>query len=122
LGVDYLREPVAILMVMVPLALWTASLGLLIGVLAKNEDQVAMYALVPMLVLAALGGAMMPLEFTPPAFQAIGRLTPTAWAIDGFENIIVRGLGLESVLLSAVILLGYTIVFFALAVWRFKFE
>ena len=38
--------------------LFSASLGLLIGVQAKSEEQVVMYALVAMFVLAALGGAM----------------------------------------------------------------
>jgi len=39
LGVNYLREPLAVLVVMLALALWAASLGLLIGTLAKNEEQ-----------------------------------------------------------------------------------
>jgi len=122
LGVDYMREPLPLLLVMVALALWAASLGLLIGVLAKTEDQVVIFSLIPMLLLSALGGAWVPLEFTGETFQTIGHLTPLAWAMDGFKNIIVRGLGLESVLLPAGILLAYGAVFFALAVWRFRFE
>jgi len=42
--------------------------------------------------------------------------------MDGFQNIILRGLGLDSVLLPAGILLVYAVVFFGLAVWRFRFE
>ena len=122
LGVDYVREPLAILLVMVTLALWAASLGLLIGALAKTEEQVLIYSLIPMFVLAGLGGAWVPLEFTPEAFQTVGHLTPTAWAMDGFENVVVRGLGLDSVLLPAGILLAYAIVFFAIAVWRISGE
>jgi len=38
--------------------------------------------------------------------------------MDGFENIVARGLGFESVLLPAVALVGYAVAFFALAVWR----
>jgi len=44
------------------------------------------------------------------------------WAMDGFQNIILRRLGLDSVLLPAGILLAYAVVFFGLAVWRFRFE
>ena len=122
LRVDYLREPLAVLLVTVTMALWTASLGLLIGVLAKTQDQVIIFSLVPMFVLAGLGGAWVPLEFTGQTFQTIGHLMPTAWAMDGFENIVIRGLGLNSVLLPAGILLAYAVVFFVLAVWRFRFE
>ncbi len=122
LDVAYFREPAATMLVIVPTALWAAALGLLIGVLSKNEDQVVIFSLIPMFLLSALGGAWMPLEYTPEGFQAVGRLTPTAWAIDGLENIIIRGMGLESAWLPAGILLGYAAICFALAVWRFKFE
>jgi ABC-2 type transport system permease protein len=122
LGVDYAREPVAILLLAVTMSLWTASLGLLIGVLAKTEDQTVIFSMIPMFILSGLGGAWMPLEVTGEAFQTIGHLLPTAWAMDGIQNIIVRGLGLKSALLPSGIMLAYAVVLFALAVWRFKFE
>jgi len=122
LDLDYLREPLAMLLLVVTMALWTAGLGLLIGVLAKTEDQVHAFSLIPMFVLSGLGGAWMPLEFTGKAFQTVGHLLPTAWAMDGIQNIIMRGLGLESVLLPAGIMLAYAVAFFGLAVWRFRFE
>ncbi len=122
LRVDYMREPLATLLVMVATALWTAALGLLIGTLAQTEDQVIILALIPMFVLAGMGGAWVPLEYTGKAFQAIGHLLPTAWAMDSFENIVIRGLGLESVLLPVGIMVAYAAGLFALAAWRFKFE
>jgi len=121
-GVDYMREPLAILLVMVTLALWVSSLGLLIGAAAKSEEQVIMWALMAMFVFSALGGAWFPLDITGKTFAAIGHLMPTAWAMDGFQNIVLRGLGLSSVLLPAGILLAYAVAFFGLAVWRFRFE
>jgi hypothetical protein len=45
---------------------------------------------------------------------------PMAWAMDGFQNIVLRSLGLNSVLLPVGILLTYASTFFGLAVWRFK--
>jgi ABC-2 type transport system permease protein len=122
LGVDYARAPVAILLLAVTMSLWTASLGLLIGVLAKTEDQTIIFSMIPMFILSGMGGAWMPLEVTGEAFQTIGHLLPTAWAMDGIQNIIVRGLWLESALLPSGIMLAYAIALFALAAWRFKFE
>ena len=103
-------------------ALGVASLGLFVSALARDEDQVAMYALIAMFVFSALGGAWFPLEVTGGAFAAVGHLMPTAWAMTGLQNIIVRGLDFNSVLLPAGILLAYAAAFFGLAVWRFKFE
>lgn len=121
-GVDYMRDSLATLLVMMTLALWTASLGLLIGAVSKGEEQVIMWSLVAMFVFSAMGGAWFPLDVTGRAFATIGHLTPTAWAMDGFQNIVLRGLGLSSVLLPAGILLAYAGAFFGLAVWRFRFE
>ena len=76
-------------------------MGLLIGVIAKNDEQAIGLSLVPMFVLSGLGGAWVPLEITGELFQAIGHLSPVAWAMDGFKNISIRGLGFESALIPA---------------------
>jgi ABC-2 type transport system permease protein len=122
LGVDYLRAPGASGIMIVTTALWSASLGLLIGIFSRSEEQVAMFTILPMLILSGLGGAWMPLEFTSEAFQAVGHATPVAWAIDGFENVVIRGLGLGSIWLPTAILLLYTAAFIGVAAWRFRFE
>jgi len=119
LGVDYLRLPFATLLVALATCLCIAAMGLLIGVLAKNEEQAIAFSLIPMFVFSGLGGAWTPLEFTSPAFQAIGHVTPVAWAMDGFKNITVRLLEFDSILLPAAALGGYALFFFLLAVWRF---
>lgn len=120
--VDYLREPLGTLLLMATLSLWVASLGLLIGAIAKVELQVVLASLIAMFVFTPLGGAWFPLEVAGKTFAAVAHLTPTAWAMEGFQNIVLRGLGLSSALLPAGILLVYTGVFLGLAVWRFRFE
>jgi ABC-2 type transport system permease protein len=120
--VNYWRAPLATLLMMVTLAFWAACLGLLIGAASKDEEQVIMWSLVAMFVFSAMGGAWFPLEVAGKTFAAIGHFMPTAWAMDGFQNIVLRGLGMNSVLLPASILLAYAAVFFVLAVWRFRFE
>jgi ABC-2 type transport system permease protein len=120
LKVDYLRVPAATLLVAFSAALCISALGLLIGILAKTEEQAIMFSLIPMFVFAGLGGAWVPLEVTGPTFQAIGHLSPIAWGMDGFENIAARGLGFDSVLLPAAALVSYAALFFILAVLRFR--
>lgn len=120
LKVGYFRVPSATLLVAFSAALCISALGLLIGILAKSEEQAITFSLIPMFVFAGLGGAWVPLEVTGPTFQAIGHLSPVAWGMDGFENIVARGLGFGSVLLPSLALLGYAALFFTLAVLRFR--
>ncbi len=118
LKVNYLRLPGATMLVAFSAALCISALGLLIGIVAKTEEQAISFSLIPMFVFAGLGGAWVPLEFTGATFQTIGHLSPVAWGMDGFENICARGLGFESVLIPSAALIGYAVFFFALAVWR----
>jgi ABC-2 type transport system permease protein len=120
LKVDYLRVPLATLLVAVAAAACISALGLLIGVFAKSEEQTVVLVLVPMFVLSGLGGAWMPLEYTGAAFQAVGHVSPVAWGMDGFKNIVARGLGFNSVMLPVAALGGYALLFFILAAWRFS--
>jgi ABC-type transport system involved in multi-copper enzyme maturation permease subunit len=120
LKVDYLREPLAVLLVAVTLGLWIASMGLLIGVIAKEESQVILYAMIAMFLFSALGGTWFPLEASSGMFATIGSLTPSSWAMTGLQNILIRGLGLESVWAAVGILLTYALFFFVIAVWRFR--
>jgi len=78
------------------------------------------FSLVAMFVLASLGGAWFPLEGTGPAFARLAHLTPMAWAMDGLQNVILRGQGLRSVLLPAGVLVGWAAAFYALAVVRLR--
>lgn len=120
LGVDYGRAPLATLLVAITLGLWVSALGLVIGVLARGEDQVILFSLIAMFILSALGGAWFPLEVAGEAFGTVGRLTPAAWAMTGFQNILIRGQGLAAVWLPSAIMLAFAAGFFALAVWGFR--
>ncbi len=120
LGVNYLREPVGTLLIAVALSLWVSSMGLLIGVFAQEDQQVVLFSMIAMFLFTGLGGAWFPLEGAGKAFSTIGHLTPAAWAMDGFQNILIRGLGLASAWQPTAVLLAYAAGFFALAVWRFR--
>ncbi len=120
LGVAYLRAPLATFLVAASAAACMGALGLLIGVLARDEEQAAAMAIVPMFVLTGLGGGWVPLEVVGPTFQKIGHLSPVAWGMDGFKNVVIRGLGVEAVLLPAAVLLCFALGAFGLAAWRFR--
>jgi ABC-2 type transport system permease protein len=120
LGVNYARQPLGVLLVSVAMGLWIAAMGLLISVLAKDDSQVVLFSLIAMFILSGLGGTWFPLEASSGAFAAIGGLMPSAWAMNGYQNILIRGLGLASVWMPVMILMAYALGFFVLAVWRFR--
>ena len=122
LDLPYLSRPLATLLMTVVTAIFTASLGMLIGAASKSEEQVVVLSLVPMFVLSALGGAWVPLEFMPATFYRVASVTPVAFVMDGYKDILVRGQGLEAVSPALLALLIYAAVLLALAIWRFRFD
>ncbi len=119
-GVDYLRDPTALLLMMVALSLFASTLGLLLASVLTSEQAMVATTVIVSMSVAALSGAWFPLEITGPAFRFVGHLLPTAWILDGLRGIIVRGFGVADVLPAFGIALAWSAVLFALAVWRFR--
>ncbi len=121
-NVEWGNSPVALMMVAVCFGLAATALGLFLSTISRTEGQAGGFGSLGTFLLAPLGGAWFPIEITPPAFQTISQIFPTTWAMRGFTDVIVRGQGLEGVLLECAVLLGFAAVFFVLGIWRFKYE
>ncbi len=121
-GVDYLSDPPALLMTMVTLSALASCLGLLIATVFRSEQAVIATTVIASMVLSALGGAWFPLEVTGPGFSRIAHLVPTSWLLDALRGIVLKGWGVPEVLLPLGVVWAFSLAFFALAVWRFRFE
>jgi ABC-2 type transport system permease protein len=121
-GVNWGQAPVALALIILSFAFAITSLSMLVAALVRSLAQANALPTIIILPMAALGGAMWPLEITPQWMQSIGHIFPTAWAMDGFNDIVTRGLGLSDVLLEIAVLLGFGILFLAIGVWGFKYE
>ena len=121
-GVPWGSAPLALAVMVVAFALAITALGLMFAALTKTLAQANALSTIVVLSIAALGGAWWPLDIVPGWMQTLGRLSPISWAMDGFHDIITRGLGVTAVLPEAGILLAFTAVFLAVGVWRFRYE
>jgi ABC-2 type transport system permease protein len=121
-GVNYLRGPAPLVILMVSLSLLASCLGLMLATLFRGEQALVATTVILSMMLAATGGAWFPLEVTGAGFSAVGHALPVAWILDAFRGIVLRGYGIANVLPAVGIALGYATVFFGVAVWRFRFE
>jgi ABC-2 type transport system permease protein len=121
-GVEWGQAPVALALMVLAATFAIASLGMMIAGLARTFAQAAALSNILMYSIAAIGGAWWPIEITPAWMQQLARLTPTFWAMQGYNDIITRGLGLPAVLPETLVLLGFGVIFLAFGVWRFRYE
>jgi ABC-2 type transport system permease protein len=117
-----LGDPMALILVSLALALAANGLGLLVASLGKTEAQVNGLSVFLAITLSALGGMLVPAYIMPGAMKTISLFTPHAWALAGYQDIIVRGLGVRQVLPEVGILLAFSGLFFVFALWKFRFQ
>lgn len=65
--------------------------GMLITALARTPGQVANTGTTLMLIFGILGGSFISLDQMPPFVQAISKITPNAWGLDGFTTLALGG-------------------------------
>jgi ABC-type multidrug transport system permease subunit len=119
-GVDYFNSPVALFVVMISLSVMAASLGLLISSTFRSEQAVIATTVISAQLLAALGGAWFPLEITSETFSRVAHFLPTAWIVDSLHGIVLDDWGILDVLGPMGFVWIWTVVFFGLAIWRYR--
>jgi ABC-2 type transport system permease protein len=118
--VGYFDDPAALLLVMISLSALVSCLGLLLATLFNSEQALIAASVMISMAWAAMSGGWFPLEITGPTFSAIGHALPTAWILDAFRGISIRGWGVPEVLPAVGYAFAWAAGFFALGVWRFR--
>jgi ABC-2 type transport system permease protein len=103
-------------------ALLTSSFGLLIAAIGKTPEATRGLAIFATLVMVMLGGAWVPSFVFPPWLQTASLIVPTRWAVDGLDAMTWRGLGFDAAIMPIIVLLGFSALFAAVAIWRFDWE
>jgi ABC-2 type transport system permease protein len=120
------RAPLGLVLLTLAVALASTGLGMLVGALARTSKQAGTIGLVLGFVLLGAAG------FTPGAdivsrptegFQFyLAQVTPHHHAFEGYLKLLVDELGVVDILPNVVVLIGFAVVFFLVAMSRFKFE
>jgi ABC-2 type transport system permease protein len=121
-GLDLGRSFGGLFVVSVTIAASATALGVLVAALARTEAQVGGLTTILLLTLSALGGCFVPRFVMPEWLRTAGLVTPHAWALEGFQDLLVRGQGLMDVLPEAGALAGFTLVFLLAGILRFRFD
>lgn len=106
----------------VAFTLMAAAFGLMIAALGKTPQAARGISSLAVLLLVMLGGAWVPSFIFPKWLQTATLITPTRWAVDGFDAMTWRGVGFEGALAPIGVLLLSAVVFGAIAWNRFRWE
>jgi linearmycin/streptolysin S transport system permease protein len=105
-----------LLPVVVTTALAAMGLSLFIAALVRTEMQVAIYGSVLVMALGLVSGCLWPREQMPESAKAASLVTPHAWALDAYKQLLVSSNPNTSlVLTSCLVLAAFGAGFLALA-------
>ncbi len=69
-------------------------LGLLLGTIAKSQEQSAPFGATFVVILAALGGVWVPVFAMPRFMQVLSNLSPMNWGLSAFYDVFLRNVAL----------------------------
>jgi ABC-2 type transport system permease protein len=115
------NDALALVLVCLMVLLCSTSLGVFIAAVSRTEGQISGVSAVVLWVFgfAAFLTAQMP----PGTFlDTVRQVIPHYWATTAFLDLFLRGQGLAEIMPSIYTLLGFAVGFFAVGLWRFKFD
>ena len=81
-------EPYAVLSAAVSFA--AIGYGLLVSVIARSTEHAVVLGGGGIIIMAAIGGIMVPVHVMPEIMQTIAQWSPMGWALTGFQNLLLN--------------------------------
>jgi ABC-2 type transport system permease protein len=114
------RSPIGVLALSAATSLAAIGFALMVSMFARTSEQATAFGATSVLLLAAMGGIMVPKTVMPAWLQHYAAFSPLGWAQDGFLALFVRGAGFADIVGYVLGLLAFAATCLALALWRFS--
>lgn len=115
-GVDW----TAMLLIVFSISLAAICLALAVACLVNTHAQAATLGPILNVLMAALGGVMVPLFVMPEVMQKVAAYSPMNWGLEGLLAVLLRGGEVSDVLPEAAKLLGFALLMLMIAFVLFK--
>jgi ABC-2 type transport system permease protein len=118
--VDLGLSPAAVIILSILMVIMSAAFAVMLSTLVRTQRAAGSLAVITALLLAPLGGCWWPLFILPKWLQNLAKISPHAWANEGFNKLMLFGADFNAVIPDMLALVGFTVVFAVIAVWRFR--
>jgi ABC-type multidrug transport system permease subunit/uncharacterized FlaG/YvyC family protein len=119
-GVSLGPQPLALLLPTCGIAFAGTAFGLIVAAVARSRESVFSVGSVVMVTMAAVGGCWWPIDLEPRWMRSVALAFPTTWAMDAFNDLMIRRRTIEVAFLPTAVMAGYGVAYLlvGLAVFR----
>ena len=115
-------SPLGLVLTAVSTVFAATGLGLLIASFGKTLDQIQGMTTFALLLMGLLSGCLFPRVLLPDTIQKLSVITPHAWALNAYQDLMLRHLPLSGTLVNIGMVVLFGVVFYGFALARFKYE
>ncbi|MCA9057957.1 MAG: ABC transporter permease, partial [Planctomycetaceae bacterium] len=120
-GMSWGPQPWLLLPVILAASLSATTLGLLFSTIARTDSQVSSLGSLIVLTSAGISGCMVPRQWMPEFSQKLSLITPHAWALEAYSELLTKDVPSFSRLAECCgALLLFSAAFFVLGLIRFR--
>jgi ABC-2 type transport system permease protein len=101
-------------------ALCFVGFGIMVSARVSTQEDYVQMVMPFSMPMMFISGVFYPLETMPWIFQKIAYLAPLTYANNALRGVMLKGAGIGDVWIEIVVLLGFTLLFFAMGVTRFN--
>lgn len=100
---------------------WCAvSYAIMIGVFAKTQEQANGIGAVSIVLMAAVGGLLVPSFAMPDSFQVVMKMSPLHWCLEAYYGLFLEGGTFKDVIFNIIPLLGITFIIQLITIYGLK--
>jgi ABC-2 type transport system permease protein len=100
---------------------WCAvSFAICVGVFAQTQEQANGIGAVSVVLMAAIGGLLVPSFAMPESFQPVIKLSPLHWCLQAYYGLFLEGGKLKDIILNILPLLSITVLIQLIALFGLK--
>ena len=90
--------------------------GILLGTIAKTQEQSAPFGATSVVILAAIGGVWVPVFAMPKVMQVISHISPMNWGLNAFYDVLLRKADAVEILPEIFLLLLFFVITIFIAI------
>jgi ABC-2 type transport system permease protein len=119
-GVSLGPQPWVLLLPIAGIVFAGTAFGLIVAGIARTRDAVLPLGAIVIMSMAAIGGCWWPIDLEPRWMRTIALALPTTWAMESFNDLMIRLRGIDAALKPTAVLVAYGLAYLAIGLWLFR--